>query len=190
MDKLIAHRGSHIKHEENSLASFMEAITKKYIGFECDIWQTKDNVFVTCHNPLYDGKLIKANNLKKLKGITVLNDVLKIKTDKIIMIDIKDPFIDTKRLLKLLNKHRDLNIYVMSFYKNVINNMQLLECIFPLSVINYMPSSINKYDFLCVYYPFLNSKVYTDNQKIFTYGLSINKIKNHKLYYIVDDDVN
>ena len=90
----IAHRGAatNTKHA-NTLAAFLNAINNSnYRGFELDIRVSKDNKIVVCHDPFVDGLLIKETKYNKLKkyNIPLLEDVLKLKTDKIILIEIKD----------------------------------------------------------------------------------------------------
>ena len=43
-------------------------------------------------------------NYKDMKDIILLEDLLKIKTDKILLLEIKEREIDKNKLLKLLNK--------------------------------------------------------------------------------------
>ena len=120
--KLIAHRGSHKFAKENSLFSFFNAINENYYGFECDVRETKDKKFYIYHDMLYDGKLFKSFNSNEIICDT-LESVLKLNTNKIILLEIKDPFIDIDNLVKTLNKYSDKNIYVMSFYNTVIDKL-------------------------------------------------------------------
>ena len=90
--KLIAHRGSHKFAKENSLFSFFNAINENYYGFECDVRQSKDKKFYIYHDMLYDGKLFKSFNSNEIICDT-LESVLKLNTNKIILLEIKDPFI-------------------------------------------------------------------------------------------------
>ena len=74
----------------------------KYIGIECDIRTTLDNKFIIYHNSLYNGFLVRNTYFKDLKNISLLEDLLKIETDKIILLEIKERDINKKKLLKLL----------------------------------------------------------------------------------------
>lgn len=74
-NKLIAHRGLHNdKHQENTLASFKQAIIHNY-AIELDIHLLKDNTVIVYHD----------NNLKRLTGIDkkikncTYNEIKKIK---------------------------------------------------------------------------------------------------------------
>jgi glycerophosphoryl diester phosphodiesterase len=91
---LIAHRGCVTDNiQENSLAAFnLAIINPQYQGFELDIRETKDHEFVVTHDFLYHGHIIKQTNLLELEklGLISLRTVLKLNTDKLILIDIKD----------------------------------------------------------------------------------------------------
>ena len=73
--KLIAHRGLTNKYiKENTLEAFNNAIENGFIGFECDVRLTKDNVPVICHDPFIDRTsnrrgLIRNYTYKELKKI-------------------------------------------------------------------------------------------------------------------------
>ncbi len=190
MDKLIAHRGSHQKYKENTIESFKCAIRESFLGFECDVRQTKDKVFVINHDLLYKGKIISNTKYKEL-NLSSLKEVLNLKTDKIIILDLKDPFLDTTKLLKLINKYSRLNLYIMSFYSNLIKKLNIDNHFYKLGVIN---NFNNNYDFLCLYYPMVSSKLLSNskihNHLLFIYGIKIKNIKDKYPYYIVDENVN
>ena len=86
---LIAHRGifnSIVK--ENTIPAFLGAINNSdYVGFELDVYTSSDGEFIVNHDPLVDGKFIWKYTCKKLKkkGLVKLEDVLKLKTNKIIL---------------------------------------------------------------------------------------------------------
>ena len=110
--KLIAHRGITSLAKENSLEALTKATQSDYAGFECDVRISKDKKLVMHHDPLYKGKLVINTNYKDMKkdGIILLDDVLNIKTDKIIVVDVKYPFIDIDTLHEKLEKHSDKNL--------------------------------------------------------------------------------
>jgi len=154
MYKLIAHRGNKKSSKENTLAAFFDAVNSSdYVGFECDVRQSKDNKFVIYHDPLFQGKLIKNYYYQDLKkyDIPLLGDVLDIKTDKIIMVDIKDPFIDTEKLVRELNKYSDKKIYVMSFYDNAIIKLFNDNRTYKVGILNYVLNVIMKCYILKIY---------------------------------------
>ena len=109
---LIAHRGKVDSiNKENTIEAFKAAINDiKYDGFELDIRETKDKKIVVVHDFVVDNKLIKRVNYKELEryNIPLLESVLKLDTEKIIMIEIKDPNMDIAALSKLLEKYQDL----------------------------------------------------------------------------------
>ena len=142
--KLIAHRGSHKFAKENSLFSFFNAINENYYGFECDVRQSKDKKFYIYHDMLYDGKLFKSFNSNEIICDT-LESVLKLNTNKIILLEIKDPFIDIDNLVETLIKYSDKNIYVMSFYNTVIDKLNIKNKTYKVGILNYVLNTNKKY---------------------------------------------
>lgn len=191
----IAHRGLHTHTVENSIPSFLAAINNPdYAGFELDIYTSKDNIFVVHHDPLIDGKLITHYNYKDLKnkGIIKLEEVLKLPTDKIILIEIKDINIDIAKLRKLLNKYQDKKLYVMSFFNSVIKKFS--HETFKFGVLNYILNSTSNYhgDFIGILYdvatPHLISSLRNLNLEVFLYALNKkDKYLYSNVYYIVDE---
>lgn len=190
--KLIAHRGSHKYAKENSLFSFFNAINENYYGFECDVRGTKDKKFYIYHDMLYDGKLFKSFNSNEIICDT-LESVLKLNTNKIILLEIKDPFIDIDNLVKTLIKYSDKNIYVMSFYNTVIDKLNIKNKTYKVGILNYVLNTTEKhfkYDFICILRPLLNDKIIEfikkNNKELFVYGNYNNNFKYDFPYYIVD----
>ena len=67
--KLIAHRGIwKDKKDKNSLKAINRAISSNYIGFECDVRETKDKNYIINHDAIYNGKLIKRQNKNYFKN--------------------------------------------------------------------------------------------------------------------------
>ena len=193
---LIAHRGLVKKGiTENTLPAFLGAINSpKYAGFELDIYTSKDNVFVVHHDPLINGKFIWNQTYKELrkKGVIKLVDVLRLKTDKIILIEIKDVNIDIVRFSKLLAKYQDKNIYVMSFFNSVIKKLKSPS--FKIGILNYILNSKAEYtyDFIGILYPIANdhmsASLKESNIEVFLYGISKNDpLLWEDIYYIVDE---
>lgn len=201
MNHLIAHRGLKKEASENTLEAFKKSIANNfYAGFECDIRMTKDYVFVICHNPIYKGKIISLTNYKELKkdNLPTLENVLKLKTDKIIMLEIKEINCDINRLSILLKKYAYQNIYVMSFYNRIINNLALNHLKIKVGVLNYVLNSENDYqdyDFICLLENIMTSNLenYFISQKkeVFIYGIHhLEKmIKEYKKSYFITDAV-
>ena len=119
--QLIAHRGLWNKNiKDNSYEALKNGLlSNKYIGIECDIRTTLDKKIIIYHNTLYKGNLVRNTNYKDMKDIILLEDLLKIKTDKILLLEIKERDIDKNKLIKLLNKYKR-NYYIMSFNNSVI----------------------------------------------------------------------
>ena len=192
---LIAHRGlfnSVVK--ENTIPAFLGAIhNDKYAGFELDVHTTKDGKFIVNHDMLVDGKLIwKYSSWElKRKGLPLLEDVLKLKTDKIILIEIKDINIDIKKFSKLLTKYKDKNIYVMSFFNSVIQKFH--DRTFKIGVLNYVlnSTSVYPYDFIGIMYdvasPHMIDALKDKNIEVFLYAIDKkDKLIYDNVYYIVD----
>lgn len=196
---LIAHRGKVDSiNKENTIEAFKVAINDiKYDGFELDIRETKDKKIVVVHDFVVDNKLIKRVNYKELEryNIPLLESVLKLDTEKIIMIEIKDPNMDIAALSKLLEKYQDKKIYLMSFYNNTIKEFLKLSHTCKCGILNYgfnHEYSYNEYDFICILDFSLTDNIidYFRRRKIevFSYGLLTNKL-NIKEYvnYIIDN---
>ena len=196
---LIAHRGKVDSiNKENTIEAFKAAINDiKYDGFELDIRETKDKKIVVVHDFVVDNKLIKRVNYKELEryNIPLLESVLKLDTEKIIMIEIKDPSMDIVALSKLLEKYQDKKIYLMSFYNNTIKEFLKLSHTCKCGILNYgfnHEYSYNEYDFICILDFSLTDNIidYFRRRKIevFSYGLLTNKL-NIKEYvnYIIDN---
>ena len=196
---LIAHRGKADSiNKENTIEAFKAAINDiKYDGFELDIRETKDKKIVVVHDFVVDNKLIKRVNYKELEryNIPLLESVLKLDTEKIIMIEIKDPNMDIEALSKLLEKYQDKKIYLMSFYNNTIKEFLKLSHTCKCGILNYgfnHEYSYNEYDFICILDFSLTDNIidYFRRRKIevFSYGLLTNKL-NIKEYvnYIIDN---
>ena len=120
--KIIAHRANDGIHEENSLEAILNSLEKEYIdGIEIDIRLTKDNKLIICHDPFYRGHFIKYTKIKKLEklGLNSLNEILiKLKTNKIVMLEIKTDDKNHQKLANILNKtlkKYSLNFYLCSF---------------------------------------------------------------------------
>ena len=146
---------------------------------------------------MWDNKLIKRVNYKELEryNVPLLESVLKLDTEKIIMIEIKDPNMDIEALRKLLEKYQDKKIYLMSFYNNVIKEFLKLSHTCKCGILNYgfnHEYSYNEYDFICILDFSLTDNIieYFRRRKIevFSYGLLTNKL-NIKEYvnYIIDN---
>ncbi|MBQ6840584.1 MAG: glycerophosphodiester phosphodiesterase [Bacilli bacterium] len=195
MYKLIAHRGDKQSSKENTLAAFFDAINKDYYGFECDVRMTKDEKFLIYHDPIYKGKLFKNYFSKDLikENIPSLEEVLRMDTHKIIMIDIKDSSLNTDKLISLLEKYPDKNIYVMSFYDRIIRKLFTQNRTYKVGILNYVLNTDEnhfKYDFLCILDAIINEKIISDyqnkNKELFIYGVKKEKLKDLYPYYIVD----
>lgn len=193
---LIAHRGSWNKNiKENTIPAFLKTINDpKYAGFELDVYTSKDGEFVVHHDPILKGKFIWKQTYKELKkeGVVKLEEILRLKTDKIILIEIKDINMDTNKFTKLLNKYKDKNIYVMSFFNSIIRQFE--ERTFKVGVLNYVLNSTSKYnyDFIGILYDVATNHMIESFKglkiEVFLYALTKKDPYIFKdVYYIVND---
>lgn len=191
MKKYIAHRGIYNKNvSDNSYKALYDGLLSyKYIGIETDVRVTKDNVFILYHDVLYKGKLVKNVFYKDMDNVSKLEDILKINTDKIILLEIKDFDIDVKKFIKLINKYNK-NIMIMSFDVNVIKKIKKITNKYKLGVLNYVLNSDSDYnfDFICLLDIIATDYVIESFKKrnidILIYGV-VND--NRNLTYIIDD---
>jgi len=193
----IAHRGKKsIMIKENTIESFKMAIEDNlYSGFELDIRESLDKEFMVIHDFFFNGNLVSKIDSKELEKYNIprLSKVLELDTNKIILIEIKNKDIDIVRLNNLLNKYSNKNIYVMSFYNEVIKNLLSLEHTYKGGILNYIFNSeisYNEYDFICLLNNSITSNLidYFKKRKIevFSYGI-IKKIDyQDDIYYIID----
>ncbi len=201
MNHLIAHRGLKKEASENTLEAFEKSINNSfYSGFECDVRTTKDHIFVICHNPIYKGKIISLTNYKEFQkdNLPTLENVLKLKTNKIMILEIKEINCDINRLSIILQKYDYQNIYVMSFYNKIINNLSLKNLKIKVGVLNYVLNSENdyqNYDFICllenIMTPNLENYFTRQNKEVFIYGIhNLEKLtKEYKKSYFITDVV-
>ncbi|MBD9074722.1 glycerophosphodiester phosphodiesterase [bacterium] len=201
MNHLIAHRGLKKEASENTLEAFEKSINNSfYSGFECDVRTTKDHIFVICHNPIYKGKIISLTNYKEFKkdNLPTLENVLKLKTNKIMILEIKEINCDVNRLSIILQKYDYQNIYVMSFYNKIINNLSLKNLKIKVGVLNYVLNSENdyqNYDFICLLESIMTSNLESyftcQNKEVFIYGIhNLEKLtKEYKKSYFITDVV-
>lgn len=195
----IAHRGLVNQFcKENTIAAFKAAIkSPRYVGYELDVRLSKDNKFIVYHDLIYNGKLVKNVLYKDLKkeNVPLLEDVLNLKTDKIIMIEIKDYNINLKKLANMLNKYNYKNIYVISFNNKILDEIKKYLVNIKIGTLNYVLNSkedYSKYDCVCILNYFLTNNLIdyfkSCNIEVIGYGLkNIKSIKFGKLKYIVDE---
>lgn len=193
----VAHRGKVDNYtKENTISSFKSAIEDdRYAGFELDIRVSKDKKIVVVHDFFTNGLLVSKTNYSKLKEYDIprLSDVLELPTNKIILIEIKDTNIDIDYLNNMLNKYKDKNIYVVSFYNEIIKKLLKLDHNYKCGILNYIFNSeysYNEYDFICLLNSSITSNIveYFKKRKIEIFSYGIYKVKEYKndIYYIVD----
>lgn len=168
---IISHRGNNNHHfKENSLLAIKDALSKSYIdGVEFDIRITKDKKFILNHGFINNGKIIKYTNSKYLNSDN-LKDVLKsIKSNKLLLIEIKDNdyrIIDL--LYKILKKFKNLNIQIITFYKELAIRFKKKYPSIKIGIIVFKIDKNEIYDFICIHY--LNYKKV--NQELFVWTVN------------------
>lgn len=75
-NKVVAHRGAwkHTDVSQNTLGSIRHAIELGCEAAEIDVWLTKDNKVVLCHDIDLDGRIIEKTNLADIKAIKLKNN--------------------------------------------------------------------------------------------------------------------
>jgi glycerophosphoryl diester phosphodiesterase len=132
---IVAHRGYHKLHTENTIDAFKAAIGKAN-AIEMDIHRTNDNKLIIFHNPyiLIDNKkkFIENTNLNEIlkanPKIPLFEDVLKTVGRKIkFVIEIKSKDIE-KEVLNLTKQYLTYNDFaIISFKDSVLGNMKKID---------------------------------------------------------------
>lgn len=179
----IAHRGDHSTTiKENTIEAFERAIENPdFLGFECDVRTSKDGVFVIHHDILIDGHLVNSLTIKELKEkykLPTLEEVLNLKTDKKILIEIKEPYLDLDSFCILLKEHQEKDLYVFSFYNTVIQWLSKKQISAKLGVLNYVLNSekdYSEYQFIGILSPIVTENLIAffkeRNIEVFLYGI-------------------
>lgn len=190
--KLIAHRGLWNKNvEANSYEAIRNGLmSDKYIGIETDVRVTKDGVFIIYHDALYKGTLVKNVLYKDIKNaVCKLEDILKIASDKIYLLEIKDFNMNINKFLKVIGKYNK-NIMLMSFDSKIISNIRKKTNKYKVGVLNYILNSDSDYnfDFICLL-DIIASKTVIESFKKRNIEVIIYGVINieHNLTYIIDD---
>ena len=152
------HRGlAKKKLKENSLAAFKYSFKKGY-GIETDIHCTKDNKIICFHdfnlkNKFKVNRRIKDTNYNEIKKISLkfnskvplLEDLLKLKRNKLpLMIEIK-PIFSKKNLIALLDKIKGIkNCCLTSFHEKNLINLTKLKKKLSLGIIFSKYTSVKK----------------------------------------------
>ncbi len=205
--KIIAHRGFHDKYKPNTKEALISALEKEYIdGIEFDIRLTKDKKIVIIHDPIInfisDGfgivkkmtyrKLLKYNfgTKENPSKILLLDNFLKnLKTDKIILIDIKEESNNitiANKLIKIINKY-NLNIYICSFNYNIIKYLSNYNVGLLIGYTINKDRLYNHFKFNIVHFNYYNK--INKKKPTFIWGITsknVLKIDNKKVFLITD----
>ena len=209
MNKIIAHRGKTTKKiKENTYLAIINAINDKNIsGVEFDIRLSKDNKIVIIHdnyiNRTSNGSgSVENMSLKELQKynygtkdfyqtIPTLDKILKINTNKILLIEVKtnkNNKLFANILLKTLKNYNKNNIYITSFNKRFLNylkktNLNIGPLIFNNNIKN------KRYNFYILNYLTFKDKTITklkkQNKKIFIWSLIDKDIDNYNNLYLI-----
>ena len=114
------------------------------------------------------------------------------------ILEIKEINCDINRLSIILQKYDYQNIYVMSFYNKIINNLSLKNLKIKVGVLNYVLNSENdyqNYDFISLLESIMTSNLESyftcQNKEVFIYGIhNLEKLtKEYKKSYFITDVV-
>lgn len=189
---LISHRGMYDKEiKENTYCAIKNALeSNDYVGVEFDVRATLDNEFIIYHDNMFNKKLISNTLYKELpKYVPRLEDILRIKSDKIFLIEIKNINNKYDEFIKLLEKHKNKKIYVTSFSNKIIKKLDNRERKYKIGILNYVLNTselVKDLDFVCVLNSLINKKIILSlkGKEIFSYGGFLNK-SYLDIYYIV-----
>lgn len=211
---LIAHRANnHHQFSENSKEAIIECLNTHYIdGIEIDVRITKDKELVLFHDPVIDfnsngSGIVKYKTLKELKqyrygkngsSIATLDEILKIFSDKLLLIELKESgndYIDlVDETVRLINYYKNISIYICSFNFELLiylkNNYPSIKCGLIIGYGLNKLKPIHIFDFLVLSsrnLGFLSVKKYN-----FVFGVKdIEAIKsNNNIYFITDKSAN
>lgn len=153
---IISHRGNgnHI-YKENSKDAIKKVLKENYVdGVEIDIRFTKDKRMVLNHGATYNNKIIKYTNYDDLY-LDSIHDIMKdIKTNKIILIEIKDnDFSNIQYILSFIKNYNYLNIYIQSFYKEILFEIKKRNKKIKIGLVCFnIPKDISSFDFISLWH--------------------------------------
>lgn len=206
---IVSHRGYIKKYRENTLEGINYAFTLNFVdGVEFDVRITKDNQFVLLHDFYIDRVSDGTGTVKKMKlkelrkynfgykntvaKIPTLEEILSIKTNKIFLMEIKfstkEYYKIKNKLIKLLKKFQDKNIYITSFYKEIIIDLKKENLNFLFGVNVTKNIKISNMDFYAVNHLFITEEILKKlkDYPVFLWTINskndINKIKKYKKY--------
>ena len=119
---------------------------------------------------------------------------MKIETNKILLLEIKDFNLNIDKLIKLLDKYKR-NIYLMSFNNKVIEKIYQKHTKYKLGILNYVlntPSNYH-YNFICILNDILTPFIIDTYRKlkveVFSYGVRNKKDMLYNVSYIVENKI-
>lgn len=132
--KRIAHRGFSSEAPENSVAAFVLAVEGDFYGVECDVWKTKDGVYVVSHDgnlermcgvdrqiseynydeikqfPMKKGKKVNFHKSQYVPRLSDYLSILKRSETKLAVIELKVDY-TTVELREIVNLVKDYGLY-------------------------------------------------------------------------------
>ena len=205
--KQIAHRGlSSNNIRENTLEAFDNAVNNGFLGIECDIRLTKDNIPVVSHDAFIDRcsngiGLVKEKTYSKLLEYNFGTNSIPSKIPTLAEI------LKRYKCLKLIELKVEINIepyinyiddltYFISFNPFIIKK---IKSKYPSLKVGILTSTIKnvknyKYDIICLLDGFINKQIIEELQKkeikTFIYGIN-GKVKtiDKNLLYITDKKI-
>lgn len=205
--KLIAHRGYTTKYiKENTMEAFRNAFNNGFLGIECDVRKTKDDVLVICHDPFIDrvsdgSGLVSSYTYRELlqfnfgskevpSKIPKLDDVLN-SFDGIKVIELKTR-VDFDKILPFVNE----NTYFISFDTSYILELSKKYVGVKFGALNYVLNSKKDYNAkaICLLDAIVDDYIVDKfnhlKVDIFIYGIH-GKVKyvSEDIFYIVNDKI-
>ena len=200
----IAHRGYTTKYiKENTLEAFDNAVKNNFLGFECDVRLTKDNIPVICHDPFIDrcsnGRgLIKEKSYAELLKYNFGTEEVPSKIPTFVEVMQNYSCIKIIELKVHINlepyiKYIDNKTYFISFNPLTIKNIKKKYTDIKAGILLGVIDKVNnyKYDLVCLLDDFTNNNkiinLQQNNILVFIYGIYGKvKTKNSKIFYITN----
>lgn len=190
---LIAHRGLQSRNikENTLLALTLGNKNKKIKGIEFDVRLTKDNEVVIIHDDTIDrtsngsGKVSEMTlfQLKKFNygtffrrsTINTLDEILsKLSSNSLIIIELKNEnernFIFTNKVIQIINSYPNLNIYLQSFNKDIVEYLKKYSN-HPVGIL----ISNNNIEFLA-----MEADFYSISKNVINRDIVLDKLNNNK----------
>lgn len=126
---LFSHRGHSVRHPDNSMEGFREAIAAGADGIETDVRQTSDGALVLFHDRiLTDGRHVSDVSLPQLRKATgyhvpTLSEALDLSRDVRWLIELKTPDVAAPITRLFKQKHPGPRVMLISFWHHLAHEV-------------------------------------------------------------------